>query len=294
MRGLKSVFFASVCVLALGACETMSDTWDAVTGTAPSADDVPPVSQAAVPPANVPCPCANNAVAQQTVTTTMTTAPNLADVPPRPTAAELPSPTEVQATRQTLAANNAAANGGFMSSLSTPSMPSAQPAASGTAAANTSHTLRDPHAPATATVMAATTQTTTVAQQSDIGGQLLGLQPTAGGQFQLISIPPEATVGTFNLLTSVVQVNGAPLTMPQYQNLQNVASSYKTNPGRVRVVGYGDQAMGLQQATTIAAYLVDLGVEPKSIRLKVDPAIGLNAPTDPNAKKIDVFLEANR
>ena len=74
--------------------------------------------------------------------------------------------------------------------------------------------------------------------------------------------------------------------MQQYQQLKTVAGQYALQPGRVRVVSYGDaNAKPLQSATTTAAYLVDMGVPANAIRVKID-----GAPTM-GQSKTDIFLE---
>jgi outer membrane protein OmpA-like peptidoglycan-associated protein len=85
------------------------------------------------------------------------------------------------------------------------------------------------------------------------------------------------------------------VSMPQYQQLRQVAGQYAQQPGRIRVVAYGDNNSGaLQRATTAAAYLVDLGVPANAIRVKVDSAAPATAGVSQAGlpvSKTDIFLE---
>jgi len=124
--------------------------------------------------------------------------------------------------------------------------------------------------------------------------QLLGLQQTAPGRYALAPVAPESPMGGFSLASSLVYPQGnEQVSMPQYQELRRVASQYTQQPGRIRVVSYGDAGssqQALQHATTAAAYLVDLGVPANAIRVKVDTASATPAMGTP-ASKTDIFLE---
>lgn len=313
---IKAALLASVCAVGLSACETMDSAWNDVTGeSTPYAGDIQPQQQAMPPmqPAMMPQPM----MAQQPVVpatamqptmqypqqaqmqppgTMMPAAPmaqpmqpytpNLASVPARPDASQLPAPQQVAGTRQQLQYDNGMLTG----------------------------YLRDPRAPqqvATAPVMpqqmgtqtyvqqtTTTTQTTmapaAAAQQASsmLEGQLMGLQPTAGGQYALTPLPTEAPLGGFALASSIQFTPGSnQINMQQYQQLKTVAGQYALQPGRVRVVSYGDAqtSKALQNATTTAAYLVDMGVPANAIRVKIDDSA--TSPAAMGQSKTDIFLE---
>jgi outer membrane protein OmpA-like peptidoglycan-associated protein len=125
------------------------------------------------------------------------------------------------------------------------------------------------------------------APQTD--SKLMGLQPTATGQFALVPLAPEAPLGGFSMASSLAYGPGTnQLNMQQYQELQRLAAQYKMQPGRVRVVSYGNEQdpQILGRATSTAAYLVDMGVPANAIRLKIEAT----APVGPQ-NKTDIFLE---
>jgi len=266
--------------------------------------------------------------------------PNLAAVPPRPMASQLPSSQQVQMARADLSNDNRNATGYLrdpngsampmaqsmpmqqsmqMAQNTMPPMP-VQPSPIQSNASSmgipagmplqTSATpnLNSPVGKVVQTGQVQVTQTpspmlapsytapTTMMTSSD---QLLGLQQTAPGRYALAPVAPESPMGGFSLASSLVYPQGnEQVSMPQYQELRRVASQYTQQPGRIRVVSYGDAAgsqQALQRATTAAAYLVDLGVPANAIRVKVDTASATPAMGTP-ASKTDIFLEtpANR
>ncbi|HCM83935.1 MAG TPA: hypothetical protein PKW15_02395 [Alphaproteobacteria bacterium] len=313
---IKATLLASVCAVGLSACETMDTAWDDVTGeSTPYAGDIQPqqqpmmappmqpmaqqqpmyqqqpmMAQQPVVPASAmqptmqyPQQMAQQPMMQQQMQPMQQQAytPNLASVPPRPMASELPSQQQVQAARQELNSDNQMLTG----------------------------YLRDPRGNTTATMQPAPMQqgTQTYVQQSPastmppaaaaqqasnlIEGQLMGLQQTSGGQYALVPLAPEAPLGGFSLASSVYFRNDVNnISMPQYQQLKSVAGQYAMQPGRVRVVSYGDaqNSKALQSATTTAAYLVDMGVPANAIRVKID---GSAASSPMGQSKTDIFLE---
>lgn len=326
MKSKKSLFtaalLAGVCVFALTACESMDSAWNNVTGdAAPYAGDVQqqpqqqaqqmqpqmqqpqmnmspqqqamyqpqpvqPIYPQALPPVypqqqasmqplqptqTVIPPTAMQPIGYQQVPVQNNYQPNLASVPARPTANQLPNAQQVQTARAELTNDNRRAMG----------------------------TLRDPHETAAMQTSTTTTYTQTTqplppqtasAPNYTAGtGQLLGLQATAPGKYALTPLAPEAPLGGFALASSLQYAPGNDqVTMPQYQELRRVAGQYAVQPGRVRVVSYGDaqNPQALQRATTAAAYLVDLGVPANAIRVKMDNSAGPQ-----QMSKTDIFLE---
>jgi len=258
--------------------------------------------------------------------------PSLAAVPPRPMASQLPSPQQVQMARADLGNDNRNATGYLRdpNAPMTQAMPMQQPmqmaqntmppvpvqpspiqsnaSSMGIPAGvplQTSATpnLNSPVGKVVQTGQVQVTQTpspmlapsyTAPATMMTSSDQLLGLQQTAPGRYALAPVQPESPMGGFSLASSLVYPLGnEQVSMSQYQELRRVASQYTQQPGRVRVVSYGDAAGGqqaLQRATTAAAYLVDLGVPANAIRVKVDTASATPV-TGMAPSKTDIFLE---
>ncbi len=307
---IKAALLVSVCAVGLSACETMDSAWDDVTGeSTPYAGDIQPqqqpmamqqpmmapnqqmvmqqpmMAQQPVVPASAMQPTMQypQQMAQQPMMQPMQQqayTPNLASVPARPDATQFPSKQQVQATRQQLVSDNGMLTG-YLRDPRGNAVP--QPVASqGTQTYVQQASQPVPYTPAA------------VAQQASsmIEGQLMGLQPTANGQYALTPLAPEAPLGGFSLASSLFfrsDVNN--VSMPQYQQLKTVAGQYGLQPGRVRIVSYGDaqNSKALQNATTTAAYLVDMGVPANAIRVKIDDATPANATM--GQSKTDIFLE---
>jgi outer membrane protein OmpA-like peptidoglycan-associated protein len=207
--------------------------------------------------------------------------PNLASVPARPDASLLPSAQQVQQARNELSNDNQMLTGYLRDPRGTQPMPvmQQQPMMA-------QQQMQQPM-PQAMTPALGVPQNITAAYQD----KLMGLQPTATGQYALVPLAPEASLGGFSLASSLQYAPGnSQVTMPQYQQLKNVAGQYSQQPGRVRVVSYGNaqDPQALQRATTAAAYLVDMGVPAQSIRVKID---GDAAPTGMAPSKTDIFLE---
>lgn len=306
---VKTALLISVCAVGLSACETMDSAWNDVTGeSTPYAGNIQPQQQP-MPPMQpqmagmqqqMPAYPAQPMMAQQPVVPAaamqptmqypqqmaqqqpaQTYAPNLASVPARPDASQLPSQYQVQATRQQLANDNGMLTG-YLRDPSAPTQTAAAPAQQGTQTYVQQAGTTAPPIPMQAAA----------AQQASnlIEGQVLGLQPTATGQYALTPLAAEAPMGGFALASSLQFAPGTnQVSMPQYQQLKTVAGQYALQPGRVRVVSYGDaqNSKALQNATTTAAYLVDMGVPANAIRVKIDNSSA--APV--GQSKTDIFLE---
>lgn len=339
---IKAALLATVCTVALSACETMDSAWNDVTGDdTPYAGDVQPqqqpmpamqpqmaqqqpmmqpmqpmaqqqpmqaqmmqpmapmTAQQTVVPASAMQPTMQypqQATAQPMPQPVMQPypqqayAPNLASVPARPDASQLPSPQQVASTRQQLQYDNGMLTG-YLRDPRGPqqtamAQPQMQPMQQGT------QTYVQQPMQTAATPMPYTPAAAAQQASNQIEGQLMGLQPTTTGQYALTPLAPEAPLGGFALASSLQFAPGSSqLSMPQYQQLKTVAGQYATQPGRVRIVSYGDaqNSKALQNATTTAAYLVDMGVPANAIRVKIDDSASAAAPMAQS--KTDIFLE---
>lgn len=243
---------------------------------------------------------------------------NLASVPPRPSAAELPSPADVQAARAELRTDNQQLANTLRdpyAGLNTVPDPLAQktvipPQQQPSSVRALTEPVRAPAPPvpmpAPAPVMPQPivaapmqapqpmVQPAPMPTEQNVGGRLMGLQSTGPGKYALVQLPPETGIGSFAMAASIVPGSNNQITNSQYQDLRRVAGQYVNQKGRVRLVAYGSDPQSqdaLRRVTTVAAYLVDLGVPANAIRLRIDPVVGNLPPTSPAGMKTDVFLE---
>ena len=250
--------------------------------------------------------------------------PNLASVPPRPQASELPSAADVNSTRQDLTADNQALqhtlkdpNDSLVNlvkvqdpaptttpedvqviAASTPVVPVSPPPvqyapptmippAVVPVAATVSVPSSSPSTPVPAIAKAPTPT------DQNVSGVMLGLQPAGPGKYSLVQLQPEGGIGSFAMAGSVVPNQASQLDVAQYQILRRVASQYATQKGRIRLASYSNDPKSqdaLKRATTVAAYLIDLGVPATAVRMRIDPT-GDMLNNSPAALRTDIFLE---
>lgn len=309
-----------VLALSLTACESMNSAWNDITGDdaeyAGTVQPTMPQQQQAqtqqpmqmMPPQQMQQPVIPQTAMQpqmqqqaqmpmqQPVMPVTNYAPNLATVPARPTAAEMPNQQQVQMARADLNADNRRAmgylrdpNGAAAPQMAQQSMPMQQPMAQ-------QMPMMSPAVSNAPAQQSAAPQYTAPAAMMTNADQLMGLQQTAPGKYALAPVTAEAPLGGFALTSSLMYAPGNDqVSMPQYQELRRVAGQYAQQPGRVRVISYSDaqnSQQALQRATTAAAYLVDLGVPANAIRVKVDSSAVPTSPASaPVPSKTDIFLE---
>jgi hypothetical protein len=244
---------------------------------------------------------------------------NLASVPPRPAASELPTAEQVVAARQELVADNqkltstlkdpnAAMTPPVYQPVATPVIPPApqpiqQPAAYAPPVPQPMTTPQPMYAPPVVAqplvqqpaVYAPPAVPPPAPTDQNVSGRMLGLQSSGPGKYSLVQLQPDTGIGSFAMVASIATTPPAnQINIVQYQDLRRVAAQYDTQKGRVRLVAYSKDPQSqeaLQRATTVAAYLIDLGVPATSIRLRIDPAPADATQALEAARKTDIFLE---
>lgn len=131
---------------------------------------------------------------------------------------------------------------------------------------------------------------TSAAKDQELVGQTLGLgkaEDSDGYQLKNISKPVKFKGGS--AATIYFPAEGTGINQAQYANLKKIAELAKHGNLRMQIVSTPVNedmpTLGTQRLITLAAYLVDFGVEPDKIQLKlVDKFPGSEATTSPRAE----------